>query len=1133
MKCAQCHHENESGAKFCEECAAPLRRACTNCGRHLSATAKFCPECAHPTGRTEAPRSASRFGAPDSYTPKYIADRILTSKAAIEGERKRVTVLFADLRGSMEMIADRDPEAARRLLDPVVEQMMGAVHRFDGTVNQVMGDGIMALFGAPLAHEDHAVRACYAALRLQESVKRYAETVRREHGVMLSVRVGLNSGEVVVRAIGNDLQMDYTAVGQTTHLAARMEQLAEPGTILLTPETLALAEGFVDVKPIGPITIKGLAQPMPVFQLTGVAAAHTRLETARARGFSAFVGRDTEMQQIQQAADQAGRGHGQIVAVVGDAGVGKSRLFYEFIHSARTNGWLVLEAGSVSYGKATPFLPVVNLLRRYLRIDARDDARAVRAKTTGGLLTLDRGLDEAIPAVTWLLDALDTDDAFLQIEAAQRRRRAIDAVKRLMLRESQVQPLLLVFEDLHWIDAESQDVLDRLVDALPTASVLLAVNYRPEYRHDWGSRSYYRQLRIDPLPPQTADALLTSLLGTHPSVRPLTRLLIQRTEGNPLFLEESVRALVETRALVGERGAYELVNPLTAVEVPGTVQAILAARIDRLSPELKRLLQAASVIGKDVPVPVLEAIADMTPSDVHQGLSELQAGELLYETRLFPDLEYTFKHALTHEVAYGGVLHDRRRTLHAAIVEALERMPDDRTSDRIELLAHHAVRGGVTAKAVHYLCESGKRAVARSANREALGFFESALDILATLPESTATIADGLRIRMAMGPALTALKGGASPEVEALYQSAFDSMVKLDASSDRFPVLWNLWYVRYTRGEYPEAREAGTRLLEEAQAGGDSGQLLEAHHSMWATLLAAGDARAAIPHMEHGIALYDPDRHASQVLLYGGHNAGACCRYQLALGTWVLGYPDRSAQAARDSLRFVDDLKHPLTTTIALWFVACVQYLRGDSTAARHIVDQLIALGTEHGFDIWMDSARVLRPMLGGERLDLTVLTDLHRQLQETQTAMWRRMFCFCVLAELYGEAGYPDEGRRMLSQIADVHRQASLGPEVYRLEAELVLRGASGATGEAERLLISAVELARSRGARSLELRAATSLARLWQRQGRSDEARRTLAPIHDWFREGLDTRDLQEARRLLAELGHVVLRTRKGHPG
>ena len=1118
MKCARCQHENEAGAKFCEECAAPLVRACAKCGRQLSSTAKFCSECAHPTGRAEASPPASRFGAPDSYTPKYLADRILTSKAAIEGERKQVTVLFADLRGSMEMVADRDPEAARKLLDPVLEQMMEAVHRFDGTVNQVMGDGIMALFGAPLAHEDHAVRACYAALRMQDSVKRYAEAVRRDHGVALRIRVGLNSGEVVVRAIGNDLHMDYTAVGHTTHLAARMEQLADPGTILITPDTLALAEGFVRVKPLGPVAVKGLAEPLPVFELIAAAAVHTRLEAARARGFSRFVGREAEMEHIRQAAEQAARGRGQIVAVVGEPGVGKSRLFYEFIHSHRTSGWLVLESRSVSYGKATPFVPVVDLLRRYFRIDDRDDARAVRAKITGVVFTLDRGLEDVVPAVTWLFDALEADDPFLQMDAAQRLRRAVDGVKRLMLRESRVQPLLLVFEDLHWIDAETQEVLDRLVDGVPTAPVLLAVNYRPEYRHGWGAKTYYQQLRIDPLAPQNAHELLATLIGTHATVQPLARLLIERTEGNPLFLEESVRALVETRALVGDPGAYQLVNPVTAIEVPGTVQAILAARIDRLPSELKRLLQAASVVGKDVPVAVLEAIADISAAELRPGLSQLQTAEFLYEVRLFPDLEYTFKHALTHEVAYGSVLHDRRRMLHAAIVEAIERLHAERLSEHVELLAHHAVRGGVTAKAVHYLSEAGKKALARSANLEALGFFESALATVATVPSSPARLSEELDLRIAMGPAVIAVKGQSSREVEALYRTALDTATTLDDGSRFFPAMWGLWYVNYTRGEYPAAREAGARLLEDAEAGGDSGRLLEAHHALWATLLAAGDPAAAIAHMERGIALYDPERHGSHTFLYGGHNPGACCRYQLALGRWLVGYPEQAALAMRDALRFVEALNHPLTTTIALWFVACVQYFSGERAPLRLTVQRLTALGTEHRFATWMDSAVVLN--VRGERVGRDVLADVQRDLRATGAAAWRRVFSSCVLAELYADAGYPEEGRRVLEEVTETHRQTSLAPEVYRLEAELLLRSPSPAIADAERLLIRATELARSRGVKSLELRAATSLARLWQRQDKREAARQTLAPVYEWFTEGLDTPDLQAARRLLTEL-------------
>ena len=704
--------------KFCGECGARLASSCPACAATNPPGQKFCGECERGLGLS---RSGSHAGAPQSYTPKHLAERILTSKAALEGERKQVTVLFADLKGSMELLADRDPEEARKLLDPVLEHMMEAVHRYEGTVNQVMGDGIMALFGAPLAHEDHAVRACYAALRMQESVKRYAEGVRREQGVTIRIRVGLNSGEVVVRAIGSDLHMDYTAVGQTTHLAARMEQLADPGATLLTPETLALAEGFVQVTSLGPMAVKGLAAPVEVYELAGVSAARSRLQAAATRGLSRFVGRDAEIEQLHRAVEQARQGRGQVAAVVGGPGVGKSRLTFELTHSHRLEGWLILQAGALSYGKATSYLPVIDLLKNYFRIGDRESPREIREKVTGRVLMLDRALEPTLPALLALLDVSGEDPEWQALDPPQRRQRTLDAVKRLLLREAQVQPLLVVFEDLHWIDSETQALLDSLVESLPPARLLLLVNYRPEYEHHWGSKTSYTQLRLDPLPPESAFELLHGLLGEDRTIEPLTPILIERTEGNPFFLEETVRALVETKALVGERGAYRLAKVLTDIQVPATVQAILAARIDRLSPEDKRLLQAAAVIGKDVPFAVLLAIAELPEEDLRRGLAHLQAAEFLYETSLFPDLEYTFKHALTHEVTYGGLLQERRRDLHARIVDAIETLHRDRLGEHIERLAHHALRGELREKAVHYLRQAGGKASARSALQDARG----------------------------------------------------------------------------------------------------------------------------------------------------------------------------------------------------------------------------------------------------------------------------------------------------------------------------------------------------------------------------------------------------------------------------
>src|SRR5712691_7240199 len=692
--------------------------------------------------------------APLAYTPPYLVEKILTTRSALEGERKQVTVLFADLKGSTELIRDLDPEAAQTLLDPALQRMMDAVHRFEGTVNQVLGDGIMALFGAPIAHEDHALRACYAALAMQTELRRYAEEVRRTQGLEVQLRVGLNSGDVVVRTIGNDLHMDYSAVGQTTHLAARMEQLALPGTIRLPAATLRLVEGLVRVSALGPMPVKGLTEPVEVFELLGATPVRRRLQAAVARGLTRFVGRDQELAALTQALAQAARGQGQLVALLGEAGVGKSRLVYECVHSHATQGWRVLESASVSYGRATPYFPVIDLLKRYAHLDETDDMRTIRAKVTGQVLTLDETLQDTLPALLALLDALPEDSPFRQLDPAQRRQHTLDALKRLLLRESQEQPLLLVFEDLHWMDSETQALLHSLVESLPTAQLLLLVNYRPEYQHGWGSKTSYTQLRLDPLPPASAAEVLQALLGDDPRLAPFTALLIVRTAGNPFFLEESVRTLVETGDLVGETGAYRLAQPLHSIQVPATVQAILAARIDRLPSEAKRLLQTAAVIGTEVSYPLLAAIADLPDTELHRHLTTLQAAEFLYETRLFPDLEYTFKHALTHELAYRSLLQERRRVLHARIVEILERLAGDRVAEQVERLAHYALRGDVWDKALAYCRQAGAKAFARSAHREAVGYFEQALSALSHLPETRDTREQAIDLRLALRSSL-------------------------------------------------------------------------------------------------------------------------------------------------------------------------------------------------------------------------------------------------------------------------------------------------------------------------------------------------------------------------------------------
>jgi len=1065
-----------------------------------------------------------RFAAPDAYTPRHLAGKILTSRAALEGERKQITVLFADMKGSMELLADRDPEEARKFLDPVLERMMEAVHRYEGTVNQVMGDGIMALFGAPLAHEDHAVRACYAALDMQTAIRRYAGEVRRTHGVMVQIRIGLNSGEVVVRTIGSDLHMDYTAVGQTTHLAARMEQLADPGVILLTGETVRLAEGYVEVKPLGPVPVKGLDAPVEVYEMVAAGPKRSRLHAAAARGLTRFVGRETELEQLRLALGRAAAGHGQVVAIVGEPGVGKSRLVWEVTHSYRTHGWQIVQASSVSYGKATLYLPIVDLLKGYFKIQDRDEQGHIREKVIGKLLALDESLRSSLPAFLGLLDVPVEDPHWQALDPPQRRQRTLEAIKLLLLRESQSQPLLLVFEDLHWSDTETQALLDSLVESLPTARLLLLVNYRPEYQHNWGSKTYYTQLRLDPLPQESAEELLNELQGVDPELQSLGRQLIERTEGNPFFLEESVRTLAETGVLVGEPGAYRLAKSFQTPLVPPTVQAVLAARIDRLPPEEKRLLQTASVIGTDVSFSLLQAVAELPDDDLRRDLAHLQAAEFLYETSLFPEVEYTFKHALTHEVVYRSLLQERRSALHARIVKAFEAMYADRLGAHVERVAHHAVQGRLWKEAVRYLRESGVKAAARSAHREAIEFFQQALEIASRLPETPSTLEDALDLRIALGPSLIALWGAPAPEVEASYSHAHELCSRLTDSPRRFPVLWGLWYAAFAQGRYPMACELGERLLELAQDGRDTGRLLEAHHALWATFNAMGRPAVTLTHLERGRTLYDRQQHDQQALAYGGHDAGACCHSHLGFTWWLLGYPDKALIHTQAAIGLATQLSHTLTTVITQGYGAFVYWLRADHRAATQAAEAVVTLCNEKGLPGYSLDGEVLLARAQIEQGgDADALDALHQRLvsaRRTRTAP-RHTSCACLLAEAYGSAGRPDKGRDVLASLSQEQRETFFAPEVHRLEGELLVQADGRARGEAEQKFRYAFDLAQGRSEMSLALRAATSLAGLLATDsGRRAEGRAILARTYERFTEGFETRDLRVAKALLEKL-------------
>src|SRR5215467_7645361 len=1118
MQCSRCGHDNRIGAKFCEECATPLERTCSNCGSQISPSAKFCPECAHPTS-TE--KRQSRFTSPESYTPQHLAEKILTSKTAIEGERKHVTVLFADLKGSMELLADRDPEEARKILDPVLELMMEAVHRFEGTVNQVMGDGIMALFGAPIAHEDHAVRACYAALRMQENVKKYAEEVRRSHAAAVKIRVGVNSGEVVVRTIGSDLRMDYTAVGQTTHLAARMEQLADPGAIVMTPDTLALAEGYIEVKSLGPVPVKGFAEPMEVYDVSGAGPARTRLQAAARRGLTRFVGRDAELEHLRRAQQLAHGGHGQVVAVVGEAGVGKSRLVYELIHSHRLQDWLVLDSASVSYGKATGYLPVIELLKNDFKLEDRDDHRQMREKLTGKLLTLDRSLERSLPALLALLDVPVQDASWRTLDPVARRQQTLDAVKRLLLREAREQALLLIFEDLHWIDRETQALLDSLVDSLGSARVLLLVNYRPEYQHTWGSKTHYSQVRLDALPAESAGELLETLLGEDPELRPLKLLLVKR--GNPLFLEETVRTLVETKALAGEHGRYRLIQPVQAIRVPATVQAMLAARIDRLAPEDKRLLQVASVVGKDVPIGLLQAIVGPPDEALRRGLDHLQAADFVHETGLFPDLEYSFKHALIHDVTYSSLLHDRRRELHTRIVEAIETLYPDRLNDESERLAHHAVRGELREKAVDYLRQAGLRTAARSAPHDARNWFNQALGVLEALPENQSTLEQAFDIRLDLRTVLNQL-GEGQRMLERLGE-AETLAERLNDDHRRGRIYAVLANSKAQAGVLDEALVTGTRALEIAGRQDDSRLHIHAMSSLEQVYYLQGEYERVI---ELGI-----DNLARLPAEWVNESFGNAAPASVFDRCWLvrslaqLGRFVEAPEYGAEAIRLAEAMHHVYSVGLAYYVGGTLNLLKGDWERARVLIEHGIGVFRTGNVALILPTAVASSAWILAHLGEASEARDRLRegeQLLERQAArgvVLHRGWDYHALGRAALALGRLDEAKRL----GDYAVESSPSHPGYAAAAQHLLGDIAthidrfdAMSGEAH--YRQALALAEPRGMRPLIAHCHLGLGKLYRRTGQREQAQEHLTTATTMYREMGMTYWLEKAEAQMREL-------------
>jgi len=1061
---------------------------------------------------------------------------------ALEGERKTVTALFADIKGSTELMEDLDPEEARAIIDPALRLMIDAAHRYDGYVVQSTGDGIFALFGAPVAHEDHPQRALYAALRLQEDLERYSAKLREAGNLPIEGRVGVNTGEVVVRSITTGAgQTEYTPIGYTTNLASRMQALAPTGSIAISEQTRKLVEGYFTVKALGPTRVKGVTEPVNVYQVTGLGPLRTRLQRAAGRGLTKFVGRERELEALSRAAELAKVGRGQIVAAMAEAGVGKSRLYFEF-KAKNQSGWMVLETFSVSHGKASAYQPVIDLLHSYFGISADDEPRKRREKVAGKVAILDRALEDTLPYLNSLLgigedygwdDRFDRlgeylhevqkKDPLAQMDGPIKKRRTLDAIKRILIRESLNQPLMIVFEDLHWIDEQTQDLLNLLAESIASAKILLLVNYRPEYSDQWNSQTNYTQLRLDPLGVESADEMLSALIGDGKDLVALKRLITERTEGNPFFVEEIVRSLFEDGVLQRD-GTVKLAKSLSAVKVPTTVQAVLAARIDRLPADEKELLQTLAVLGREYSLSLIRAVVAQSDDELRRQLNDLQLGEFIYEQPAAGDTEYIFKHALTQEVAYNSLLIERRRLLHQRTGEALEGLFANQLDDHLDELAHHYDRSGSLDKAVEYLGRAGQQALQRSAYAEAVDRLTAAIDLLQKLPDGRERVQRELVLQLDVGSAYAIRTGWVGLEVERAYSRARELCERLGDPPEGFPALQGLWAVHALREELPQALPIAEQLLRMAQVTSDRALLMYAEYALGFTSFWMGELLSARRHFERAIDGYDPQLHRQLAFRYG-YDVGVHGRAYLALTLSALGYPDQALARGNEAFATAQMTSNPVGLAFAAGVIGTVRLYRRETIAVEENAEMVIALSTRHGLTEVLPLVIAQRGWAlvqhGRCEEGVSQIREVVERLREAGPSLVLT-YVLNLLLDACTRIESLDKRQRILTEATSGARKLerhSLEAETLRLKGELLLTGDTGVF-EAAQCFREAIEVARRQSAKSWELRATISLARLLEKQGNREEARAMLAEIYGWFTEGFDTADLKDAKALLEEL-------------
>jgi class 3 adenylate cyclase/predicted ATPase len=1044
-----------------------------------------------------------------------------------EAERRQLTVLFCDLADSTPLARQLDPEDLREVIRAYQATCVEVLQRFAGHVAQYLGDGLLVYFGYPQAHEDDAQRAVRTGLGMLEAMGTLPTRLLRDTSVRLAVRIGIHTGLVVVGEMGSGGRHEHLALGDTPNLAARLQGLAAPNTVVISDATARLVHGYFTCHDLGPHALKGLETPVHMHQVLGESAAQSRLDAAGPTGLTPLVGRETEVALLRERWVQSTNGLGQVVLLSGEAGIGKSRLVEVLREQVGQEGCPRIVYRCSPYYQQSALYPVIEHLHRLLQWSRDETAEMKLTKLEQALQGSRLALDEAVPLLAALLSLPLPEARYapLLLSPQRQRQKTLEVLLAWLRMEAERQPMLVVWEDLHWADPSTLEFLSLLIDQTPTAHILMLCTCRPEFRPPWTPRSYLTQAMLGRLGGAQVEAMITRITGGKALPAAVVQQIVAKTDGVPLFVEELTKVILESGLLREEEDHYELRGPLPPLAIPATLHDSLMARLDRLA-TVKEVAQLAATLGRTFPYDLLHAVTPLDEVTLQHALARLVEAELLYQRGMPPQATYIFKHALIQETAYQALLKSTRQQYHQRIAQVLTTRFADIAETQPELLAHHYTEAGLNEQAIPYWQRAGQQALQRSANLEAVQHLTKGLELLSALPETPTRDQQEIDLQVALGPALMATKGWAVPAVEQTYARARVLCQQVGETPQLFPTLRGLCWFYFTRGVLPTARELGEQLYRLAQRQAAPMPRLEAHDALGGTLFFQGEYAAARTHLEQGIALTDP---AMQRALALRHQvvSGVWCPAVAAHALWCLGFPEQAVRRSQEAVALARTLAHPQSLVVAQFFAAYLHHRRREVPEMLAQTEAFLALATEQGLPLHMGYGAVWRGwVLAMQGQGEVGLAQMHQGMAAVlATGMeLSRPLCLLLLAEAAGHINQVAEGLRLLTEAGAVMEESGRGEmltEAYRLQGELLLRQAVPDTAQAEVCFQQALAIARQQQAKSWELRAAMSLSRLWQRQGKRNTAHELLAPVYGWFTEGFDTADLQEATTLLEELG------------